>query len=332
MMNLIVLFFRFIKNNIRRLLLIFSLSIIFTALLFPFGDLNDLVSSKVTQITQNSIYLQFEELSLNPLLGSVSMKKLSVETPNTDAITADKVTFTPSVLATIKQDLGLNLTASGLMNGDFSLNISPTTSESGIKKSRVELSVSNISLSEIRKAARLNLPLKGNLKLSSQGTIDLNPFVRPNPEDNSTYEQPDFEISLTIAKFELPSTTITTGMMGSLNIPEVKFDKVELKGKLNNGKFLIESGKLGSPTNEVYGDIKGEMGLNLIKNGGRILTQFGAYNFTIDLKTKPDFQQKAALFLSFLETSKTMAGTTANYRFRLQGEMLGGPFQMTPIR
>jgi hypothetical protein len=236
------------------------------------------------------------------------------------------------VLAAIKQDLGLKLVASGIMKGDFLLDINPTISESGTKKSRIELTATNISLSEVRQVARLNLPLKGSLKLNSQGTIDLNPFLRPNPEDTSTYEQPDFEISVSIAKFELPSTTITAGMMGALNVPEVKFDKVELKGKLNNGKFLIESGKLGLPSNEVYGDIKGEIGLNLIKNGGRIFPQFGAYNFTIDLKTKPDFQQKAGLFLSFLETSKTMAGTTANYRFRLQGEMLGGPFQMTPIR
>lgn len=332
MMNLIVLFFRFIKNNLSRLLLIILFTIVFVVLLFPFGDLNDLVSSKVSQLTQNSIYLQFEDLNLNPITGSVSLEKISLETPTTDSITADEVTLTPSLVAAVKQDIGGSLTAAGFMKGEISIDISPTTSESGVKKSQVELSASGISLNEVRQAARLNLPLKGSLNLSSQGTIDLNPFVRPNPEDTSPYEQPDFEINVTVAKFELPSTTVSTGMMGALNVPEVKFDKVELKGKLNNGKFLIESGKLGSPSNDVYGDIKGEIGLNLIKNGGRIIPQFGAYNFTIDLKTKPDFQQKAGLFLSFLESSKTMAGTTANYRFRLQGEMLGGPFQMTPIR
>ena len=79
--------------------------------------------------------------------------------------------------------------------------------------------------------------------------------------------------------------------MGSVNIPQIKFDKVELKGKLSNGKFLIESGKLGSPKDDFYGDIKGELGLTLLQVQGQVVPQIGAYNISVDLKANTAFQK-----------------------------------------
>ena len=332
MMNLIVLFFRFLKNNIARIFLVLTLSIVFLFVLFPLGDLNDLVSSEVSKATQDKVYLQFDNMSLNPITMTLGLEKIIVETANTNTISADELKVSPSVTAAVTRQIGGTLKANGFLKGEVSIEISPTSDGDGPKKSKVDIVASNISLSEARQVARLSLPLKGQLDLTSQATIDLNPFIAPNPDDNSTYEQPDMDINLTITKFELPSTTVNTGMMGSLNVPEVKFDKVELKGKLSNGKFQIESGKLGSNKNDLYGDIRGELGLNLVKSNGRIIPQFGTYNISVDLKANTNFQQKAGLFLSFLESSKTSSGATTQYKFRVQGDMMGGAFNMTPIR
>jgi type II secretion system protein N len=332
MMNLIVLFFRFLKNNIARISLVLLLSIVFLFILFPLGDLNDLVSSEVSKATQNRVYMQFENMSLNPLTLTVGLEKLSIETPSTNTIAADELKVSPSLTAAVTKQIGGTLNASGFLKGDVSIEISPASGGEGPKKSKVDIVASDISLNDARQVARLSLPLKGQLNLTSQAVIDLNPFIAPNPEDNSTYEQPDMDVNLTITKFELPSTTVNTGMMGSLNVPEVKFDKVELKGKLSNGKFQIESGKLGSNKNDLYGDIRGELGLSLVKSNGRIIPQFGSYNISVDLKANTAFQQKAGLFLSFLESSKTSSGATAQYKFRVQGDMMGGAFNMTPIR
>ena len=332
MMNLIVLFFRFLKNNIARIFLVVLLSIVFLFVLFPLGDLNDLISSEVSKATQDKVYVQFNNMSINPLTMSVGLDELIVETPSTNTISADSLKVSPSISAAITRQIGGTLTANGFLKGDVSIEISPSANAEGPKKSKVDIVANNISLNEARQIAKLNLPLKGQLDLTSQATIDLNPFIAPNPEDNSAYDQPDMDINLTITKFELPSTTVNTGMMGSLNVPEVKFDKVELKGKLSNGKFQIESGKLGSNKNDLYGDIRGELGLSLVKANGRIIPQFGTYNISVDLKANTSFQQKAGLFLSFLESSKTSSGATAQYKFRVQGDMMGGAFNMTPFR
>jgi type II secretion system protein N len=332
MMNLIVLFFRFLKNNIARIFIVLLLSIVFLFVLFPLGDLNDLASTEVSKATNNSIYLQFENMSLNPLTMTVGLENLSIETPQTNTLKAEQLKISPSIAAAVTKQIGGTLTVAGFLKGDISLEISPSAGGEGPKKSKVNIVASNISLNEARQVARLNLPLKGQMNLTSQAVIDLNPFIAPNPEDNSAYEQPEMDVNLTITQFEVPSTTVNTGMMGSLNVPEVKFDKVELKGKLSNGKFQIESGKLGSNKNDLYGDIRGELGLNLIKSGGRIIPQFTTYNISVDLKANTSFQQKAGLFLSFLESSKTSSGPTAQYKFRVQGDMMGGAFNMTPIR
>jgi type II secretion system protein N len=332
MMNLIVLFFRFLKNNTARIFIVLLLSIVFLFVLFPLGDLNDLASTEVSKATNNSIYLQFENMSLNPLTMTVGLENLSIETPQTNTLKAEQLKISPSIAAAVTKQIGGTLTVAGFLKGDVSLEISPSAGGEGPKKSKVNIVASNISLNEARQVARLNLPLKGQMNLTSQAVIDLNPFIAPNPEDNSAYEQPEMDVNLTITQFEVPSTTVNTGMMGSLNVPEVKFDKVELKGKLSNGKFQIESGKLGSNKNDLYGDIRGELGLNLIKSGGRIIPQFTTYNISVDLKANTSFQQKAGLFLSFLESSKTSSGPTAQYKFRVQGDMMGGAFNMTPIR
>ena len=332
MMNLIVLFVRFLKNNIAKIFLVLLLSIAFLFVLFPLGDLNDLASSEVSKATQNRVYMQFDNMSLNPLTMTVGLDNLSIETPSTNTISAEELKISPSITAAITKQIGGTLNASGFLKGEVSIEIAPSANGDGPKKSKVDIVANNISLNEARQIARLSLPLKGQLNLTSQATIDLNPFIALNPEDNSAYDQPDMDLNLTITKFELPSTTVNTGMIGSLNVPEVKFDKVELKGKLSNGKFRIESGKLGSNKNDLYGDITGELGLNLVKAGGRIIPQFGTYNISVDLKANTSFQQKAGLFLSFLESSKTSSGPTAQYKFRVQGDMMGGAFNMTPIR
>lgn len=332
MMNLIVLFFRFLKNNIKRIFLVLLLSTVFLFVLFPLGDLNDLASSEVSKATNNAVYLQFENMSLNPLTMTAGLDNLSIETPQMNTLNIEQLKISPSITAAVTKQIGGTLSAAGFLKGDVSIEISPSTGGEGPKKSKVDIIASNISLNEARQVARLSLPLKGQMSLTSEAVIDLNPFIAPNPEDTSPYDQPDMDVNLTITQFELPSTTVNTGMMGSLNVPEVKFDKVELKGKLSNGKFQIESGKLGSNKNDLYGDIRGELGLNLIKSGGKIIPQFTTYNISVDLKANTSFQQKAGLFLSFLESSKTSSGPTAQYKFKVQGDMMGGAFNMTPIR
>lgn len=321
MMNAIVIFFRLIFSNYRKLLLILTLTLVFLFLLFPLSDLNDLISNEVSRLTQNRVYFQFDKMHINPLTASLNLDNVLVETPQISNLTSDSVQISPSLMAAFQKKPGGTFVATGLLKGDVEVNITPTDG-----KTKIELNAQNISLSEAREIAQLNLPIKGQVTLTSQALTDYNLL------DGSMTEQPEMDLNLSVLKFELPSTTITNHMLGSINIPQIQFDKVELKGRLTNGKFQIESGKLGTSKDPLYGDVKGEIGLSLTNINGQITPQFGSYNITVDLKANSDFQSRAQLFLSFLDASKTLQGSTAQYKFKLQGDMMNNSFQLNPVR
>ncbi len=46
--------------------------------------------------------------------------------------------------------------------------------------------------------------------------------------------------------------------MGPLTLPDLKLSTVELKGRLAAGRFVIETGTIGKPGDELYGTIKGK--------------------------------------------------------------------------
>ncbi len=321
MMNSIILFFRFILKNIKKIILVLFLTIVFLFILFPLSDLNDWASSQVSKLTQNKVYLQFDNLHFNPFTFTLGLDKVSIDTPQFSGLTSDKISLSPSLLAAFKQKPGGHFRAEGLFQGDVDVQISPVTATGAVDKSKIDITAQNINLKDIKKVTQLNLPITGLLNLNSQILADL-----------TLTEQPDVDLNLVIQRFELASTSISTSMLGAVNVPQIKFDKVELKGKLSNGKFLIETGKLGSPKDDFYGEIKGEVGLTLTQIQGQVVPQFGVYNVTVDLKANPSFQQRAQLFLSFLDASKTMVGVNAEYKFKVAGDPMGQPFQLTPNR
>src|SRR5947207_2702516 len=99
MMNLIVIFFRFIFSNIRKILLIALFTLIFLFILFPLSDLNDLISSQISKHTANQIFLQFDQLHLNPFTVTLGLDNVSVETPQFAAITSENIKLSPSLSA-----------------------------------------------------------------------------------------------------------------------------------------------------------------------------------------------------------------------------------------
>lgn len=321
MMNGIVIFFRFLLGNIKKIILIIFLTIVFLFLLFPLSDLNDYASSQVSKRTQNKVYLQFDQLHLNLFTVTLGLDQVTIDMPQISGLASNKVEVSPSLLALFKKKPGGTFRAEGFFKGDVEVQVSPAPSTGTTEKFKIDINAQNLSLKEARQILQLNLPLSGQLNLTAQAVADV-----------TLAEQPEVDMNLTIQRFELASTTVSTAMMGSVNVPQIKFDKVELKGKLSNGKFQIESGKLGSPKDDLYGEIKGELGLTLTQIQGQVVPQVGVYNITVDLKANAAFQQRAQLFLSFLDSSRQMVGTTATYKFRVQGDPMGQPFNLTPMR
>ena len=89
MMNGIVIFFRFLLGNIKKIFLIVLLTIVFLFLLFPLSDLNDWASSQVSKLTQNKVYLQFDQLHLNPFTVTLGLDQVTIDTPQISGLASN---------------------------------------------------------------------------------------------------------------------------------------------------------------------------------------------------------------------------------------------------
>ncbi|KYG64271.1 type II secretion system protein GspN [Bdellovibrio bacteriovorus] len=280
---------------------------VFLFMLFPFDDLSDLISSQVSRLTNNSVYLTFERLKMSvfPQPG-VQMDQVYIESLRTPALSAQELVITPSVSGLIAQKPYGHVSAKGLLKGDVDLVVGKgAKSDNGIERQKIEVKAQKVSLHDLRELANLPILLKGQLNLETTALADL-----------SFQEQPDVEIDMTISKFELPPSNVNTPM-GPLTLPDLKLTSVELKGRLAAGRFVIETGTIGKPGDELYGTIKGNIGLNIVNRGGSFGQQIGAYNFEIDLRAKRSFQDRAALFLGFIDGYKTPTPEGAQYKFKI---------------
>ncbi|MEN0058259.1 MAG: type II secretion system protein GspN [Bdellovibrio sp.] len=300
-------FFGLIRESKGKIFIMVLSALVFLFLLFPFDDLSDLISSQVSKLSNNSVYLQFDRLkmSLFPQPG-MQMDQVYIEAMNTPPLTAQELVITPSVSGLIQQKPYGHVSAKGLLRGDVDLQVSKgTRSDNGVERHRVEVTAKKVSLHDLRELANLPVLLKGQLSVHSVALADL-----------SFQEQPDVELEVTIAQFELPPANVNTPM-GPLTLPDLKLSSMELKGRLAAGQFVVETGTIGKPGDEIYGTIKGNIGLTILNRGGTFGQQIGAYTFEVDLKIKKSFQNRAALFLSFVDGYKTPTAEGAQYKLKL---------------
>jgi type II secretion system protein N len=298
---------KFIFQNKSKIFLMLFSTFVFSFLLFPFDDLSDLVTAQVSKLTSNQVYLQFDKMHLGviPSVG-LHLKNVSVETPQISALTAQEFSVSPSLSTLIHQKPAGTISATGILKGNVEISLkSAGKTESGTDRQGIQLNAENISLAELKDLLSLPVYLKGKLDISSQAVIDL-----------AFKEQPDMDLNVNIDKFELPPGNVQT-MMGPLALPEIKLAQVQLKGRLSAGKFNIEEGKIGKPTDDLHGDIKGSLQLQLRNTSLGIQPEMGEYNLQLNLNVKKDLQERAALFLSFIDQYKTATPEGARYAFRI---------------
>ncbi|MBX2989273.1 MAG: type II secretion system protein GspN [Bdellovibrionaceae bacterium] len=313
-------FFSWLWNNRLRLLLSMISAVIFAVLIFPFNDLSDLLSSQISAATRNSVYVQFERLSLSffPQLGAQA-EQVHIESLFFPGIKVEEVTVTPSLGAALSQKPYGHVTAKGLFRGDVDARMgSGGQSERGTELQKLEITAQRLSLQDLRQLANLPALIKGRLDLETAGLIDM-----------TLAEQPDLALNIKIQQFEMPSTNLALGHMGELTLPEIKLSSLELKGRLSAGRLLIENIRVGGqPADDLQGTIKGTLGLNLRNAGGTPVPEFGAYSFDVDLQPSANFRERAKFFLEFL----TAYQQNGRIRMKLSGTHFGPAPSMAPLR
>lgn len=294
-------------NSKLKILVMFFSALVFLFVLFPFNDLGDLVSSQVSRLTANRLFLQFEELkmSLFPTPG-VKFEQVYVEAAGLSGVSAKEIKFAPSISGIIAQKPYGSVNAKGLFKGDVLISVkSGSRTEAGLERQKLEISAQKISLQDLHDMTRLPVMMKGNLNLETIAMVDL-----------TLSEQPDVDVNLSVSQFELPPANVMTPM-GPLTMPDLRLSSIEIKGRLAGGKLIIESGQIGKDGDELRGTVSGNLDLSLTNVGGAITPILGGYDFKLDLRAKRNFQDRAALFLSFIDNYKTATPDGAQFKFRI---------------
>lgn len=321
MMDMIIKAFRFVWAQKFKILFTFVFTIVFIFILFPFKDLNDFVSGQVSNLTQNNVYLQFEDMQLNPLTTSISLDGVLVETSTIEGLNVKRISASPSLAAIFKRQPGGKLVADGLFGGQAELKLTPLAKlESGALQANLEVKGENLSLKDLRETLKISIPLSGSTDINASVTADM-----------SFKEQPDGDISIVIDNFEMPGTSINSPNFGSIALPEIKFKQVDIKGKISGGKLVIENAKLGNPSDDLSGTLKGDIAIRIDNVGGTARPMLGGYTFNIDLIAKPAFVQRASFFLSFIDQFKTEEKGASRYRLKLQAASTELPPSMVPL-
>lgn len=296
-------------------------ALLFFVILFPTEDLGDLVSSKVSEVTENQVFLQFGNFNFQIAPPGLKFSEIFLETAFAPGISAEEISISPSISGLIAKRLYGSVDAKGLLKGDVSLSVKkgqPT--ETGNERQRLIMEVENVSLGSLREMMKWPLALEGSLNLNADGQADL-----------ALSEQPDVDLNIELANFSLPPATVNT-MMGPLTLPDMKLKLIHLKGRLSNGKFHIESGDIGQKKDDLFGNIKGFWNMNLQLQGGRPVPQLGSYDLEINLVTNKTFQSKASLFLSLLDQYKSDTPDGARYQFKVSASDLMSPPSITGTR
>jgi type II secretion system protein N len=313
--------------------LVFILSTLgFFVLFFPLNDLGDLITTQVSNMSRNQVYFQFDGLKLSVLPPGLNMSNVFIETSQLSALKAKEVTVLPSISGMIKGRPYGHINAEGFLKGGLSLNVSAgSKGEKSAESAVIELSAKKLSIKEVRTLLNLPFFMQGEINAESKATLFFT--IKQEPEKAPIFsieDQPDMEMNITVSKFELPPTSVSLGGMGDITLPELKLKQVDLKGKLSNGVFTIEKGELGQVGDDLQMTLKGTMNVSLQPSfDGRIIPQLGAYNLDIDLKTQKSFQDKAGLFLSFIQSHQKAPG---QYKFKVASPMWGAPPQITTLR
>lgn len=306
--------FRFHKSKI---LLFFGLVVAFVIAFFPYDDLSDLITQQIAVGTGNTVYVQFEDLAIGFLpQPGVKMSKVVIEAPAVGEIHADVVRAAPSILAAFKQlPLG-RLKAENLFKGQLDVTASPSSKINVPTAIAADIEFLNFDLGALLKAV-VPFPMKASGVMSLTGLVDV---------DTEMKSQPEGEIQLTSPKVNIPSFAIETStpsasgmpIKQSISIPTLNLGRVQVKGKMKNGKVAFSDTVIGSTTDDIFAKVGGDMDIRVTPAG--VTPSY--YNLQFDLSLKQSFIASLGSYATMVDLAiGKYAQKTANgkrYLFRLQ--------------
>ncbi|MCC6137065.1 MAG: type II secretion system protein GspN [Bdellovibrionaceae bacterium] len=295
-----------------KIFLCFALIFAFVVVFFPYDDLGDTVTSLVANNTGNTIYVQFDDLSLGFLpQPGIKMSNVFIETPFASEIKADTLKVAPSILAVFTGKPLMRAIAENLFSGNLDVSLSNSNKIKADQAVAADIEFLDFNLNDLVKAF-VPFPMKANGTASLNALVDIDLEMKSQPEGNVSLISP--KLSVPAFSFE----TNTNGIKQSMAIPTLNLGKVQIKGQLKNGKVLFTDTVIGSAKDDVFAKIGGDIDLRIAPNN--VVVSY--YNLAIDLTLKETFIKNLGPYGLLVDgmigkfKSKSLDGT--RYAFRLQ--------------
>jgi type II secretion system protein N len=276
-------------------------ALLFAFLIFPYDDLADLATAKVSEATGNSVYLQFDSLNLNAVPVGIGLEQVAVETATLPTIKASSLTVSPWLSGLLLGKQGAAVDATGIFGGAVAADYRDgDKTAAGDRFKSIAVDASGLKLPELMAYLRDG----GIFSLLLQGTLDLNTALVVDPGFGT---QPTGDVGFNIKGFTLPSQTLAVSMMPGgpampLPVPELKLGNTKMAAKMSEGALQISEFTFGGDPKGLSGKVTGQLGLTFRGGPGGVQPVVGAYDLRINLKMPKEFVQaneRAGLSLAF---------------------------------
>ena len=295
----------FIKGLFRyhklKMLGVVGFAILFAALIFPYDDLADLATAKVSEATANQVYLQFDGLSLNFVPFGLGLEEVAIETPTLPAIKARTLNVSPWLLGALTGKQGAAIDVSGLFGGAISADFKEgDKTAQGDRFKSLALDAQALKLPEVSNF----LSEGGMFSLNLLGSADITTDLLIDPKFST---QPKGELGFSIKNFTFPSQSMALSMAPGMPpmqvpLPEIKFGTTKLAAKMADGSLQISELTFGGDSKGLSGKVTGELGLQFLGGPQGVQPTVGKYDLKINVKLPKEFVQaneRAGLSLAF---------------------------------
>jgi type II secretion system protein N len=323
--NVIKSFGSMLWRNKWRALSIIPIAIAWVLFIFPYSDLRSVVATTVSRTMGDGTAIDFEHVSL--LFGfpfALEVQNFEFMGPGLPLITADRLVARPSISAVLTQSPLGSIEAEGLYHANVvaSLHAGDKLKKGGSRQ-EIKAEISGLELSVLTEALRR----VGKMAFNIQGTLDTNANLSLDP---SFDDQPIGDVFLQAKSVSIPSVAIPVPNMGPVQTPSLQFGRIELKGRMAEGKVQIDTFSFGQGKDSLSGRVRGELGLLIKKEEARTTLVPGSIDLRVELnisKSLMDAMTKSGvgLVLLMVEKFKTISGETFKYAFRVRAPAMGAP-------
>jgi type II secretion system protein N len=327
MRSFIDAFFSIFKYHKSKIFLTFFLAVIFAFWLFPFGDLNDYVTAKISEITGGVWFVESDALNV----GFLPAPSLTLDNVLVDGVgmklKTDRLSVSPWVMGALTAKQGASIDANGLFGGSLVADYREGDKmKSGEREKQVAVEARGIKLQLmslfLRDGGMLNMALTGLLNISSQLNVD--PLFD---------RQPAGSVGIDISGLTLPSQTMSVDFNGSrmpLLLPEVRLGTTKLDAKLNEGEMQIQSLTFGSSKDDVSGNAKGQVSMGFKRDNAGVHPNFGAYDLRVNLLLKKEYLSaiqsgNLGIIFTFIDKFRHDTAGGISYAFRVKGTPFTNP-------